>query len=192
MLQKVVHSTLERINRFRNGEIVDLSVVRACLCMCMNLQSVSNGNLFIVPFLQATAILHTQNKNSMTSANLQLSENLIREFQLAQSTPIRWIQTKITNVTFDFVLKSSKFSTLAEDLEEAKAKALDSEACILLVCVDADKSPKQWIVVAYVPETSAVKKRMLYASGRTDIKNKLGQSYFRGEAHVGEKVSRGI
>jgi len=121
----------------------------------------------------------------MAAANLQVSPKFAALFEQAQREPIRWIQVKITDVTFDLTNSGKSSGDLAKDLQEVQGK-LDAEASMVLVCVDEASSPKKWVVVAYVPQTSQVKKRMLYASGRQDIKTKLGQQYFKGEAHVGE------
>jgi twinfilin-like protein len=121
----------------------------------------------------------------MAAANLQLSSKLVSFFEQAQNDPIRWIQTKIDDVTFDLTTSGKSSGDLTKDLKDLQAK-LDKEACIALVCVDENSSPKKWVVLAYVPQTSVVKKRMLYASGRQDIKTKLGQQYFKGEAHIAE------
>lgn len=121
----------------------------------------------------------------MAAANLQLSSGFIQAFEAAQTNPTRWILAKVDDVTFQLVSSGKSSGNLEKDLGDVR-KALDAEASITLVCVDEDVNPKQWIVVAYVPQTSAVKKRMLYASGRQDIKLKLGQQYFKGECHIGE------
>ena len=121
----------------------------------------------------------------MAAANLQVSDQFSSLFEQAQREPIRWIQVKIEDVTFDVCANGRSSGDLTKDLTAVQAK-LDKEACMVLVCVDETSIPKKWVVVAYVPQTSAVKKRMLYASGRQDIKQKLGQQYFKGEAHVGE------
>jgi len=121
----------------------------------------------------------------MAAANLQVSPAFASLFEKAQREPIRWIQVKIEDVTFDVTASGPSSGDLAKDLTDVQKK-LDKEACMILVCTEEASNPKQWVVVAFVPQTSAVKKRMLYASGRQDIKNKLGQQYFRGEAHVGE------
>lgn len=60
ILQKVVDSALERITRFRNGELVDLSTVRACFVMCKDLDSVTKGNLFNEAFLSATVMYYAR------------------------------------------------------------------------------------------------------------------------------------
>lgn len=123
----------------------------------------------------------------MASANLQVSPKFQALFEQAQSEAIRWIQVKIDDVTFEVTNSGKSGKSLEADLVVVQ-QALDKDACMVLVCIDEQSTPKKWIVVAYVPETSQVKKRMLYASGRQDIKMKLGQQYFRGEVHCGEKA----
>lgn len=121
----------------------------------------------------------------MAAANLLVSDEFVALFEKAQRESIRWVQVKISTVTFEVVNHGMSSGDLAKDLGDVR-NALDKEASMVLVCVDEAAVPKKWVVVAFVPETSLVKRRMLYASGRQDIKSKLGQQYFKGEAHVGE------
>lgn len=46
---------------------------------------------------------------------------------------------------------------------------------------------KAWGLIAYVPEMSMVRQRMLYASSRDDLKTKLGSSFFFGEFYCNSK-----
>jgi len=39
-------------------------------------------------------------------------------------------------------------------------------------------SGHEWMLIAYVPDGSTVKDRMLYASTRDSLKKQLGKSYF--------------
>jgi len=117
----------------------------------------------------------------MSSANLGVSAKLASAFEKAQTSKVRWVAASIEDVTFDAVAQGASSGDLAADLSEAR-KSLGKDGLMVLVCVDEASSPKQWVVVAYVPETCKIRKRMLFASGRADIKVKLGQAFFRGEA----------
>jgi hypothetical protein len=124
----------------------------------------------------------------MAHANLQVSKSLQTAFEKAQSSePMRWLMAKVSDVTFDLFKAGKSSGDLGRDLESLK-QALDADACIIIVCVDETSSPKKWTLVAYVPSTEKVKRRMLFASGRNDIKRFLGQEYFKGEAHVEDKA----
>ena len=46
----------------------------------------------------------------------------------------------------------------------------------------------QWILLAYTPDGSKVRDRMLYASTRDTLKKELGRSYFVDELYGSEKV----
>jgi twinfilin-like protein len=121
----------------------------------------------------------------MAAANLQLSSSLISTFEQSQSDNTRWITCTITDVTFEFSTKGKSSGNLEHDLEDVKkVLASTKDGLMVLVCVDEVSKPKKWTIVAYVPETCKIKKRMLFASGRADIKTKLGQSYFKGEIHA--------
>lgn len=120
----------------------------------------------------------------MAAANLQLSPAFVQAFQEAQATKTRYLTARIDDVVFNLDKKGASTGDLQRDLETIKKEALNDDACMILVCVDEASSPKKWVLCAYVPETCKIKKRMLFASGRQDIKNKLGNSYFKGEAHA--------
>jgi len=122
----------------------------------------------------------------MSNANLQLAAKLQQAFQAAASNSTRWITCKVSDVTFDLAKSGPSSGALDRDLETLKA-ALDEDPCMILICVDEQSSPKKWVVVAYVTASCPVKKRMLFASGKTDFKRTLGQEFFKGEAHVENK-----
>lgn len=124
---------------------------------------------------------HTHTHTQKAAANLQLDAGLVAAFEKAQQSKIRWMFAKIDDVTFTFEKQGEITGSLETDLAIVKQNLKDE--AMIFVCVDEVSSPKKWTLVAYVPETCKIKKRMLFASGRQDIKNKLGNSYFKGEAY---------
>jgi hypothetical protein len=142
-----------------------------------NLDSLAN---FVKPPIELLAN-KTNTQKRMAAANLQLSPTLISTFEQSQTDGTRWLTCTITDVTFEFATKGKSSGNLEVDLQDVKkVLASTKDGLMVLVCVDEASKPKKWTIVAYVPETCKIKKRMLFASGRADIKTKLGQSYFKG------------
>jgi len=54
---------------------------------------------------------------------------------------------------------------------------------IILRLDSKNLSGYEWFLIAYVPDGSPVKERMLYASSRENFKRQLGLSYFNGELY---------
>jgi len=59
----------------------------------------------------------------------------------------------------------------------------DDGACYFLFKVEA----KQWLLITYVPDGVPVKEKMLYASAKGALKDRLGHSYLEEEVHTTSK-----
>ena len=102
---------------------------------------------------------------------------------------VRWLRVEIDGETMklvDTVTVSS--DSAAEDMSKLAAD-VDTKgagvAAYIVYCTDSNlTTSKPWILIAYVPETSKVRAKMLYASGREDLKRALGHTYFKGELHA--------
>ena len=101
---------------------------------------------------------------------------------------VRWLRVEIDGETMklvDTVTVSS--DSAAEDMSKLAAD-VDTKgagvAAYIVYCTDSNlTTSKPWILIAYVPETSKRRAKMLYASGREDLKKRaLGHTYFKGEA----------
>jgi len=65
-----------------------------------------------------------------------------------------------------------------------KPELLPKTPCYLLFRLDSKNSLGfEWLLLAYVPDGSTVRERMLYASSRDTVKRQLGASYFRDDIH---------
>jgi len=126
----------------------------------------------------------------MIQANLNLSAGLREKFHKAQTPDgprTICVKIKAETLVFDSEKKNSgdvlvDFSAITSDVTE------NCPAFYLFNKAAGTADTKQWGLVAYVPELSPVRQRMLYASSRDDLKNKLGSSYFAGEFYCNDKA----
>lgn len=69
------------------------------------------------------------------------------------------------------------FSLVPPELE-------DKNPCFVLYRTDNQRDGRYlWYMLCYVPDTAPVKKKMLYASVRHNLKNELGANNFLDEVH---------
>lgn len=122
----------------------------------------------------------------MARANLQVSKELHDQFNQAHGNPqnkTRWIKVRVDDVTMVPLSSGASSGDIAKDLAHIRSNVLDKDASFIIVCIDPDANPRQWILIAHVPQTCKVTSRMLYASGRDDLKTALGVALFKGEVH---------
>ncbi|GBG32220.1 Twinfilin [Hondaea fermentalgiana] len=123
----------------------------------------------------------------MARANLIVDDELRDVFVNAaeQSPPVRWIQARLNDVRICVEASGPASDNMEDDLEAMKSDALaDGKPSFLLFCLEIGAESQAWVLIAYVPDNSKVKARMLYASGVADVKEALGYSNFSGSAHV--------
>jgi len=124
---------------------------------------------------------------NMARANLVVSDELKSAFLEAGSS-VRWMKCVLEEV--NIVLKGSGAveGSTEEDLEAMKEGALvDGEPCFVLFSMEPGAKRGGWVLVAFVPDSSKVRARMLYASGVEDVKGGLGHTNFKGNIHVTER-----
>ena len=125
-------------------------------------------------------------------ANLKIDPAVREAFMSAQAGfDVRWLRVEIDGEKMVLVDRGAPSSASASASDDIAALARDVEAkgagkaAYVVYCTDTGAaSSKPWILVAYVPETSKVRAKMLYASGREDLKRALGHTYFKGELHA--------
>nr|CCA20873.1 twinfilinlike protein putative [Albugo laibachii Nc14] len=131
----------------------------------------------------------------MANAHLHLSQELSNEFQNAQSGNIRFIKSRIQDEHFVFTSSGVASENTESDLEGLclSPNIVSDEACFVLYCPNASpvasfasSKPLKWILIAFVPENSSVRERMLYSSARDSLKRQLGFSHFVAELHATE------
>jgi len=129
----------------------------------------------------------------MARANLVIADELTSAFTSAQdaSSDVRAIKVSIAGET----LICSSSHARVNDSAEADWDAVllgdgiieENNACIVFYCIQDNKESvfasvtaetKKWCLICWVPETSAVRSKMLYTSSREDLKKTLGRSLF--------------
>jgi len=93
----------------------------------------------------------------------------------------RFIKVQISE---DLVIELSNTvypsGSFAEDLSLVAPLLDPTEPCYILARLDYknDRDQFKWNILAYVPDRATVKKRMMYASTRSNLKSQLGDDYF--------------
>mmetsp|Transcript_12017 Transcript_12017/g.23521 ORF Transcript_12017/g.23521 Transcript_12017/m.23521 type:complete len:329 (+) Transcript_12017:212-1198(+) len=121
----------------------------------------------------------------MARANLIVEKELQDVFVNAAEQGTRWIQACLDDVNICVEATGPVSDDIESDLESMKSDALaEGKPCFILFCLEPGAEAQAWVLIAYVPDNSKVKARMLYASGVADVKEALGYSNFSGSAHV--------
>ena len=77
-----------------------------------------------------------------------------------------------------------------EDFEGSLLSSLEDNVSMLVAfCADERVAgqPCKWILIAWVPDNSKVRDKMLYSSSREDLRKALGLGYFAGEYYANSK-----
>uniref|UniRef100_A0A7S2RQM7 ADF-H domain-containing protein n=1 Tax=Mucochytrium quahogii TaxID=96639 RepID=A0A7S2RQM7_9STRA len=126
----------------------------------------------------------------MARANLVVEDELLTLFvEAGKSDPaVRWVKAVLNDVNISFVEKGMASGSSEDDLEQMKRTAFnDGEPCFVFFCLQVDTDKRPWVLIAYVPDNSKVRARMLYASGQEDVRRALGHSNFKGNIHITDK-----
>jgi len=74
--------------------------------------------------------------------------------------------------------------SLEQDFDALRSELLPKTPCFIMFRLDSKNNLGfEWLLLAYVPDGSTVRDRMLYASSRDTVKRQLGASYFRDDIH---------
>jgi len=133
---------------------------------------------FIIPGL-------VKPSSHMARANLVVDDELLNAFMSAGESEIRWLKAELEDVHIKLTDKGTGSSSASNDLSSMKQSALQESPCFVLFKVSSGGA-RSWVLIAYVPEGSRVRSRMLYASGQEDVKQALGHTNFLGSVHVSE------
>jgi len=101
-----------------------------------------------------------------------------------QGSSTRWLKAQIREETVVLVKTQSVSNSLEHDFGTLKSELLPKTPCYILFRLDSKNSLGfEWLLLAYVPDGSTVRDRMLYASSRDTVKRQLGATYFRDDIH---------
>jgi len=97
---------------------------------------------------------------------------------------LRYLLVQIQNEQLVEVGRQSLSDSLEHDYKTIHAQLQPKIPTYIVFRLDSKNlSGFEWFLIAYVPDGSPVKERMLYASTRETFKRQLGLSYFNGELY---------
>lgn len=123
----------------------------------------------------------------MARANLSVDLAIIDAFLAAQECGSSTRCLKIGIVDEKLVLQSlgTRTSSADKDFENVLLSSVsDTEAALILFSLsetEAGKANNMWLFLAWIPDCSKVREKMLYSSSKEDLKRSLGQGYFVAE-----------
>src|SRR3989338_38704 len=122
------------------------------------------------------------------SSGIPIAEELREAFAQARADEgTRAIKVEIVDEKMVPVTRIAKSKDNSSDFGGLAKQVAERDPCYLLFKLDEsggiDGNQQQWIFVAYAPDNSHIKARMLYASSRDTCKKSLGYSYFAHDYH---------
>lgn len=120
------------------------------------------------------------------SAPVAVSEDLVASFRSASSSSrVRFIQATLEDESIVEVFAHNRGSSLEEDFSAMVERGKEGQAAYFLFRLkDGEES---WLLITFVPEGVTVKDKMLYASAKGTLKDKLGHAHFVEEHHATSK-----
>jgi len=118
-------------------------------------------------------------------SGISVSKELDQSFGDARTQgKSRWVKAQIVNESVVPVKTHPLGSNISSDFATLKSELLPKTPCYILFRLDSQSNNAyQWLLLAYVPDGSTVRERMLYASTRDTLKRQLGLSYFAEDIH---------
>jgi len=125
------------------------------------------------------------------SSQLPVSAQLEDVFATARTKGgVRYIKVVIRDEQLVPDGTESLGSSAEADFGKVASLLKPKTPCYVLYRLDTTNTlGSEWLLVAYVPDGSSVKDRMLYASTRDSLKKQLGKSYFVSSDLYGTEVS---
>jgi|ERR1711974_592946 len=120
------------------------------------------------------------------SSNIPVSPALAEEFAKARTAgeAVRFIKANIKDEMLHATERSAATDDMKADWDKMTSLMEPKKPSYFVFRMDTKNDlGYQWILVAYVPDGSSVKSRMLYASSRDFFKKQLGYPYFGNEIY---------
>ncbi|KAJ1643205.1 Twinfilin-1 [Coemansia asiatica] len=117
-------------------------------------------------------------------SGIRVSENLSAVFKDAlASEDVRAIRVNIADEALEATATHPAQSDFEQDFGRVGDLLQDAEPSYVLVRLDSDNSSGQdtgakWLLCTYVPDSAAVRAKMLYASTKASLTKSLGESFF--------------
>eukprot|EP00942_MAST-04A_sp_MAST-4A-sp1_P005027 g5027.t1 len=121
----------------------------------------------------------------MMKIALHKSQELIDAFNNACQGNVRYVQAIIENESIVLNATSAVSGTAEEDFNNTIAKEI-ADGKPRYYCFNEDGNGGEFILIAFVPEDSPVRQKMLYASCHKDVVNQLGKDKFKSEWYCNE------
>jgi len=119
-----------------------------------------------------------------SQAPIEVEEELATSFQNAvEGNSTRLLQVQVKDEKLVKISSVDGSSNLENDFKEIANQASDDKASYFLFKL----KPKEWLFVTYVPDGVAVKDKMIYASAKGALKDRLGHTYLEEELHATNK-----
>jgi hypothetical protein len=116
---------------------------------------------------------------------MQVSEELTEAFRAAQSGSTRYLVVRIKDEELNLESTSDASDSEAADFGTILSNVSEHDPSFVLFRRDSSNAAaaeasnsRNWHLVSYVPDTSKVRQKMLYASSKKDLLLKLGASLF--------------
>ena len=111
-------------------------------------------------------------------SGIRTSEELVKAFAVARESSVRFLKVQIEDNAM--VTKASVEIKGDEKTDFASIDAvLDEDApCYILFRMETKEG---WLLANWVPESTKVRQKMLYASSRETLKKELGSAYITAE-----------
>jgi len=119
----------------------------------------------------------------MHRSGLRVDDELRNEFLAAQKSPnLSFLQIKIIDDAFKKTGSGLATGEAKSDFDAIQKILKDADPCY--VVTRAGVSEGKWLMIFYVPETSIVRLKMLYASSASGLKDGLGSALFTSDFFI--------
>jgi len=118
------------------------------------------------------------------TAPLEVDEELDSTFKRAlEGDSVGVIQVQVKAERFKLSSSHSPSGSTSSDFDFIGSVASEDEASYFLIKLKS----KEWLLVTYVPDSVAVKDKMVYASAKGTLKDKFGHAFVTDEFHATSK-----
>eukprot|EP00611_Tribonema_gayanum_P008058 TRINITY_DN1751_c1_g1_i3.p1 TRINITY_DN1751_c1_g1~~TRINITY_DN1751_c1_g1_i3.p1 ORF type:complete len:254 (-),score=55.24 TRINITY_DN1751_c1_g1_i3:2411-3172(-) len=125
----------------------------------------------------------------MARAFLSLDEGLKTAFIAAQEdSTVRWLRAGVQDEKAIVLVSQGSASPSVQQDFDGLQDAVDSDSPAILLFREAAEGAGsgKWLLIAWVPDASRTRLKMLYSSSKADLKEGLGLGYFGGEYYASE------
>ena len=122
----------------------------------------------------------------MAGANLKCNDELRSAIENACKGGVRYVKAIIEGEKIVLAGTSAVSGSAEEDFNDTVVKEVNLSAEPRYYCFNIDGNGADFVLIAFVPEDSPVRQKMLYASCHKDIVSQLGKDKFKSEWYCNE------